>query len=43
VLTLDEPALLRAAQDVTQRVWERMLAKNPDIPPPPGGLAWLDA
>lgn len=43
VLTLDEPALLRAAQDVTKRVWERMLAKNPDIPPPPGGLAWLNA
>jgi 5-methylthioadenosine/S-adenosylhomocysteine deaminase len=42
VLTLDEPALLRAAQDVARRVWERMLAKNPDIPPPPGGLAWLD-
>ena len=43
VLTLDEAALLRAAQDVTQRVWQRMLAKNPDIPPPPGGLQWLDA
>ncbi|MBX6373662.1 MAG: amidohydrolase family protein [Acetobacteraceae bacterium] len=43
VLTLDEPALLRAAQEVTRRVWERMLTKNPDIPPPLGGLAWLDA
>lgn len=43
VLTLDEGAVLREAQVVTQRVWERMLADNPDIPPPPGGLRWLDA
>jgi 5-methylthioadenosine/S-adenosylhomocysteine deaminase len=43
VLTLDEDALLREAQVVTQRVWERMIADNPDIPPPPGGLRWLDA
>jgi len=43
VLTLDEDALLREAQAVTQRVWERMIADNPDIPPPPGGLRWLDA
>jgi 5-methylthioadenosine/S-adenosylhomocysteine deaminase len=42
VLTLDENALMAEAQRVTQRVWERMLAKNPDIPPPPGGLRWLD-
>lgn len=43
VLSLDEDALLREAQIVTRRVWERMLAGNPDIPPPPGGLRWLDA
>ncbi len=43
VLSIDEPALLREAQDVTRRVWERMIAQNPDIPPPPGGLRWLEA
>jgi len=43
VLAFDERALLREAQAVTQAVWTRMLAANPDIPPPPGGLAWLDA
>jgi 5-methylthioadenosine/S-adenosylhomocysteine deaminase len=43
VLTIDEPALLAAAQAVTKRVWERMIATNPDIPPPPGGLIWFDA
>ena len=43
VLTIDEPALLREAQDVTKRVWQRMMKNNPDIPPPPGGLQWLDA
>jgi hypothetical protein len=43
VLALDEPALLREAQAVAKRVWTRMLAENPDIPPPPGGLLWLDA
>lgn len=43
VLTIDEPTLLREAQDVTKRVWQRMMEKNPDIPPPPGGLQWLDA
>lgn len=42
VLTLDEPVLLREAQTVVRGVWERMIAKNPDIPPPPGGLHWLD-
>jgi 5-methylthioadenosine/S-adenosylhomocysteine deaminase len=42
VLALDEAALLRETQVVTQRVWERMIADNPDIPPPPGGLRWLD-
>jgi 5-methylthioadenosine/S-adenosylhomocysteine deaminase len=43
VLTIDEPALLAEAQAVTRRVWERMIAANPDIPPPPGGLRWYDA
>jgi len=43
VLTVDEPALLAEAQAVTQAVWTRMLANNPDIGPPPGGLQWLDA
>lgn len=43
VLTIDEPALLAEAQAVTTRVWERMIAANPDIPPPPGGLHWLNA
>jgi 5-methylthioadenosine/S-adenosylhomocysteine deaminase len=43
VLTLDEAALLKESQKVTERVWQRMIAKNPDIPPPPGGLHWLDA
>jgi 5-methylthioadenosine/S-adenosylhomocysteine deaminase len=42
VLTLDETALLKESQEVTQRVWKRMMAKNPDIPPPPGGLHWMD-
>ena len=43
VLALDEAALLKESQKVTERVWQRMIAKNPDIPPPPGGLHWLDA
>ena len=43
VLALDEAALLREAQSVAKRVWTRMLAENPDILPPPGGLFWLDA
>ena len=34
VLTIDEPAILRAAEDATQRVWARMLAANPDLKPP---------
>ncbi|MBY0336647.1 MAG: amidohydrolase family protein [Acetobacteraceae bacterium] len=42
VLSLDEEFLVDEAQRVAKRVWERMLAKNPDIPPPPGGLRWLD-
>lgn len=40
VLTVDEPALLEEAQAVTQRVWERMIAANPDIAPPAGTLQW---
>lgn len=43
VLTIDEEALLSEAQAVTQRVWERMIAANPDITPPAGELCWLDA
>jgi 5-methylthioadenosine/S-adenosylhomocysteine deaminase len=42
VLSLDEDYLVSEAQRVAKRVWERMLAKNSDIPPPPGGLSWLD-
>lgn len=42
VLTIDEPALLQEAQCITQHVWQRMMDKNADIPPPPGGLRWLD-
>ena len=41
VLTIDEPALIREAEAVTRRVWERMIADNPDIAPPPGELRWL--
>lgn len=41
ILTVDEPALLAQAQQVTRRVWERMLAANPDLPPP-RGIRWLD-
>jgi 5-methylthioadenosine/S-adenosylhomocysteine deaminase len=43
VTALDEPALLREAQAVTRAVWDRMIARNPDIAPPPGGLDWPDA
>jgi 5-methylthioadenosine/S-adenosylhomocysteine deaminase len=38
---VDEPALLAEAQKVTKRVWERMLAANPDLPPP-RAIRWLD-
>lgn len=41
VLTVDEKILLAEAQAVTQRVWERMIAANPDIAPPAGELRWL--
>ncbi|MGA9867476.1 MAG: amidohydrolase family protein [Acetobacteraceae bacterium] len=36
VLTIDEDTVIDAAQDVTERVWARMLRDNPDIPAPPG-------
>jgi 5-methylthioadenosine/S-adenosylhomocysteine deaminase len=42
VLTIDEEALLAEAQAVTERVWSRMIAANPDIAPPAGELRWLD-
>lgn len=42
ILTLDEPALLREAQAVTKRVWERMIAANQDIARPPGEMDWLE-
>jgi 5-methylthioadenosine/S-adenosylhomocysteine deaminase len=42
VLSLDEDALLAEAREVTRRVWERMVADNPDIAPPEGGLRWGD-
>ena len=41
VLTVDEKILLAEAQVVTQRVWDRMIAANPDIAPPAGELRWL--
>ncbi|MBN8941262.1 MAG: amidohydrolase family protein [Rhizobiales bacterium] len=43
VLTIDEEALLKEADIVTKRVWERMVAENPDIARPPGELQWLGA
>lgn len=43
VLSIDEPALLAEAQAVTRRVWERMMAENPDIARPEGDLQWLDS
>jgi 5-methylthioadenosine/S-adenosylhomocysteine deaminase len=41
VLTVSEPAVLDAAQTVTERVWQRMLTRNPDIPPPLESPDWL--
>jgi 5-methylthioadenosine/S-adenosylhomocysteine deaminase len=41
VLTVDEPALIREAETVTKRVWDRMIADNPDIARPEGDLPWL--
>jgi 5-methylthioadenosine/S-adenosylhomocysteine deaminase len=43
VLTLDEDALLEEADAVTRAVWDRMIAANPDIAPPPGELRWLNS
>ena len=42
MLAVDEAPVMAEAQRVARRVWEGMIAKNPDIPPPPGGLRWLD-
>lgn len=41
LLTVDEPALLREAQAVTERVWARMIAQNPDLAATPDPLPWL--
>lgn len=41
LLVADEQALIEEAQAVTQAVWARMLAANPDLPPP-RALRWLD-
>ncbi|QCK87093.1 hypothetical protein E8L99_15660 [Phreatobacter aquaticus] len=41
VLTIDEDALMEEADRVTRRVWERMMADNPDIARPDGELQWL--
>jgi 5-methylthioadenosine/S-adenosylhomocysteine deaminase len=43
ILTVDEDALLVEAQAVTEAVWRRMIAANPDLTPPPGEIAWLDS
>lgn len=40
VLTIDETTVLREAQQVTERVWTRMLAQNADLAPP-AALRWL--
>lgn len=40
-LRTDEQALIEEAQAVTKAVWARMLAANPDLPPP-RALRWLD-
>ena len=42
-LTIDEPALLAEALEVNRRVWERMIAANPDIARPNGELPWTNA
>jgi 5-methylthioadenosine/S-adenosylhomocysteine deaminase len=43
ILTIDEDALLDEAQEVTERVWQRMIAANPDIAPPASEIPWLGA
>ena len=42
VTSIDEQALLAEAQDVTERVWKRMIEANPDIRPGQGEIAWLE-
>ncbi|MBI3707972.1 MAG: amidohydrolase family protein [Proteobacteria bacterium] len=42
VLTIDEEAVLQESQAVAERVWTRLLAQSPDIPPP-ANLQWLAA
>ncbi len=41
LLVTDEQALIDEAQAITKAVWARMLAANPDLPPP-RALRWLD-
>jgi 5-methylthioadenosine/S-adenosylhomocysteine deaminase len=41
ILLTDEQALIDEAQAVTKAVWARMLAANPDLPPP-RALRWLE-
>jgi 5-methylthioadenosine/S-adenosylhomocysteine deaminase len=41
ITTVDEKALIGEAQAVTRRVWERMIAANPDIAPADGEPGWL--
>ena len=38
--TIDEPALLHEAQAVTRRVWDRLVAQNPDLARP--DMQWFD-
>lgn len=38
--TIDEPALLREAQAVTRRVWDRLVVANPDLARP--DMQWFD-
>ena len=40
ILTIDEASVLREAQAVTECVWSRMLAQNPDLAAP-ASLRWL--
>lgn len=39
MLTIDEPEVLRRAEQATERVWARLLAANPDLKPPAGRSA----
>jgi 5-methylthioadenosine/S-adenosylhomocysteine deaminase len=38
VLTLDEAAVVREAEQVARGAWRRLFAERPDLPPPPGLL-----